>query len=186
MPGAAGTPAPTLAPLLPHRPFLPAAPRQTAPLALLKPPHGWCHPRLSLSPTPGQPERGCGAMAMLTGAIPPQAARAVPHPRHRNGLCAGSGGGAEPSWRTRPPLLFPEEGPGPWKIFPPPPCPVPPPILFPLCQQQLGLPMRSLLWGPAEPWRTRCTRRRAAPARPQPPRAGFSPAAGRAESSGVH
>lgn len=39
---------------------------------------------------------------------------------------AGSGGGAEPSWSTRPPRLFPEEEPGPGKIFPPP-SPVPAP-----------------------------------------------------------
>lgn len=41
----------------------------------------------------------------------------------------------------------------------------PPPILLPL---PMRAPLPSLR-GPAEPWRTRVTRRRAAPARPQPP-----------------
>lgn len=189
MPGATSTPAPTPAPLLPPLSFLPAAPRQRAPVSPVEAPPRLASPYVVLvthSGTAGKRTRG--RWRWSPGLSHRRAACAVPRPRCRTASAPAAGAAQSPAGRPDHPCFSQRKGQALGRYFhhPPPPPPHVPPILLPLCQQQLRLPMRSPRRGPAEPWRTRCTRRRAAPARPQPPQAGFGPAAGRAESSGVH
>lgn len=124
-----------------HSPHQPG----TAGIAPPKPPHLSAMP--PSPPTPLRPHTG-------KGQRPPWAS---PH------------GGVPTAGRASAAVLpFPEEGPGPGKLFPPPISP-PRPVLLPLLLQWLwpGWSVRcwrtpAPFWAPAEPRRTHCTHRAAA------------------------